>query len=86
MTQANRKPKRKVKFHKGQVVAYRAEMGQWEYDRIGDFVNRGGIQTAWLVMNTARIELRYLRPLTKREIGPRRCRQFKGRDDVRQWC
>jgi hypothetical protein len=64
--------KRKPKFRVGQVVAYRADRGQWEYDRIGQIRLAGDhwdTETAWLVMNTARIETKYLRTLTDRERG-----------------
>jgi hypothetical protein len=63
---------RQPKFRIGQVVAYRSTDGKWEYDRIGSIRPAGRIysyDSAWLVMNTARIELKYLRPLTKRECG-----------------
>lgn len=49
-----------------------AKDGKWEYDRIGSIRPAGKIYrygTAWLVMQTARFELRHLRPLNTREKG-----------------
>ncbi len=63
------------RFKVGQVVAYRSTNGKWEYDRIGSIRLAGRIyayNSAWLVMNTARLELKHLRPLTARECGVRR--------------
>jgi hypothetical protein len=72
MCEAEVQVSNKPKFRVGQVVAYRAEDGSWEYDRIAELrpaAEKEWNETAWLKQQTTRIETRHLRALTKREAG-----------------
>ena len=62
------------KFAIGQVVAYRADDGGWEYDRIARIRPRNDdfYETAWLARESTRIGTKHLRPLTRREAGNRK--------------
>lgn len=59
--------RRKAKFRVGQVVATHAVDGGWEYERIESI--RVEDETCYLAKGRGRRQLKYMRPLTKRERG-----------------